>query len=342
MGDWVRFARWLFLFTFLLISGCSKQTDVSDYLRSFDHILTDQYVWSYGQGGIYWVSNDQVVLEARIKNEKGELDRGLYQVDVRDGTYLKIVEISGQPPLSYKYCFDGKALHVLKELGNYRMVNAPKGYEVVIRELGKLTDTNSYSPLRCGFVEKPAGPGGYAALRPGDGFIKHQWESDKDVHVYLADDSGTNLKKLLEQKVVRKGTPLGMFTVRYFLESENAYFGYSPWDNKDCSELWWLYRDDWRLLHKTVCLGELASGGSRLLHSLNGSIYLEHYGGRKGRSYILVGNEWLPVEKNHGRGATVSPNGCSVAYGEGDINGKSGVRQKLKVFNYCDYQQKGL
>ncbi len=56
-------------------------------LRSFDHILTDQYVWSYGQGGIYWVSNEQVVLEARIKNEKGELDWGLFQVDVRDGSY---------------------------------------------------------------------------------------------------------------------------------------------------------------------------------------------------------------------------------------------------------------
>tara|TARA_R110002049_G_scaffold24515_1_gene86845 strand:- start:8248 stop:9279 length:1032 start_codon:yes stop_codon:yes gene_type:complete len=330
----------LLLLGFLVaLFGCSSQSDLSDYSKTFDNILTDQYIWLYGSGGIYWVSNEQVVLEAHVKNQQGLLDRGLYQVDVRDGSYLKVVDVPDQSPLTYKYCFDGKLLLVMITRGHFKAVNTPKGYKVEILESDEFTRTNPYSPLRCKFVEKPSEDSGYGSLRIDDGFIKHQWEGADEVHVYLSDEDGNNLKKLVDQKVVRRGSPVGMFTVKYYIKHINAYFGYSSWDHRDCTELWWLYRDDWLLKNKNLCLGEWAKGGSRLIHVLRGALYLEHYGGGKGRTYILSDNKELIVETKHGRGAVVSPNGCMVAYGEGAMSGKPGIRQKLKLFNYCEYQQ---
>ncbi|TNC79480.1 MAG: hypothetical protein C9356_18850 [Oleiphilus sp.] len=90
--------------------GCSSQNDLSAYFRTFDHIVTDQYRETYGQGGIYWVSNDHVVLEAYLKTEQSDLDRGIYQVSVNDGSFIKVVDITDDKPTTYKFCFDGAVL----------------------------------------------------------------------------------------------------------------------------------------------------------------------------------------------------------------------------------------
>lgn len=322
-----------------VLFGCSKPHDPKDYMKTFDHILTDQYIETPGHGGIYWVSNEQLVLEARVKNDQGALDRGIYQIDVRDGSYLKVVDIPDQGPITYKFCFDGKVLHVTSASSDIKVVNASAGYEVDIRELEKITRTNAYSPLRCNFVEKPNKDAGYGALRLGDGFIKHQWEGTEEVHVFLADAGGNELKKLVDQKVVRRGSPVGMFTLRYYLEEKNAYFGYSPWDRRTCTELWWLYRDGWTVKNEELCLPELKYG-SLLVHNLKDALYLEHYTSKSAKTYILKDTKKLLVERRFGRGASVSPDQCLIAYGEGDRGGTSGVRQKLKIFNYCEYQQR--
>ena len=333
------FSRFILLACLGVLSACSNSNNPQSYLKTFDHILTDQYIW--GGGGIYWVSNEQVVLEAHVKDEKGELDRGLYQVDVRDGSYTKIVEVPDKTPITYMYCFEGKILHVMRSRGNFTQTNPTNGYQIEIREIGKKTNSNSYSALRCNFVEKPIGDAGYTALRIGDGFIKYVREEEKR-HIFLVDDTGSNLKKLIEQDAKRRINIDGMFEVSSFLKERNSYFGYSSWDTKDCSELWWLFRADWSIENKKICLDEDVKGGSRIVHPLKDALYIEHYGGRRGRSYILDGNDDpLLVEQNHGRGASVPPNGCLVAYGEGDRDKLSGVRQKLKIFSYCDFKQKG-
>jgi hypothetical protein len=322
----------------VVLSACSNPNNPQSYLKTFDHILTDQYVWGYGGGGIYWVSNEHVLLEAKIRDEKGDLDLGIYEVDVRDGSYIKIIEVPDQTQINYTYCFDGKTLHVMRSLGTFTQTNRANGYQVEIRELGTKSNSNLYSPLRCDFVERPAGDAGYIALRYGDGFIKYVREEEKR-HIFLVDDAGVPLKKLIKQDAKQRISIDGMFEVSSFWQERNAYFGYSTWDSKNCSELWWLYRADWSIDNKKICLDEEIEGGSRLLHSLKDALFLEHYGGRRGRSYVLnFKGDPLIVEQNHGRGASVSPNGCLVAYGEGDRDKLSGVRQVLKLFNYCAFR----
>lgn len=327
------------------LSGCSlsgPERNVKAYMKTFDDILTDQYIWSYGRGGIYWVSNEHVVLEAHIKDDSGSIDRGIYQVDVRDGSYLKVVDVPEKGPFHYKYCFDGGALHVVVERGDFKQVNTPKDYQVIVREKRKKASKSKrrrYSPLRCQFVDSPLDGVGYSALRSEDGFIKFERNGSKR-DVYLVDESGSKIKRLIEQDVERKLSVKGMFEASMFLEVKNSYFGYSSWDVQECTELWWLSRVDWSIDNKQVCLSDRILGGSRLLHDLKTAVYLEHYGGRKGRSYVLKGDKEILIESGHGRGASVSPNGCLVAYGIDDD--KAPVRQKLKLFNYCEYQKKEL
>lgn len=313
---------------------------MEDYLTTFNHILTDQYIWGYGSGGIYWVSNDQVVLEAHIMDKKGVLDRGLYQVDVVDGSYKKVVDVPDEGPITYKYCFDGTKLHVMRSRGIFTQTNSPSGYQVEIREMGKLNDHNNYSPLRCQLVANPGEGAGYGALLSGDGFIKYEWKDKKNVHVYLTMEDGSNVKKLAEQEMIRIGNPQGILSLRYMTDERNTYFGYSPWDNKNCTKLWWLHREMWELENQTLCLSDL-SFGSLLIHNLQNAFYIEHYTTHSSYSFILFKDKKTIIEKDIGRGAATSPDGCKVAYGVGNYQReKSLIRQKLKVFDYCEYQKK--
>lgn len=336
-------AQLLLLGYMCMLFGCSSQIESKPYLKTFDHILTDQYVWFYGQGGIYWVSNEHVVLEANVKNAQGILDSGLYQVNVRDGSYLKVVDVPEERPFYYTYCFDGSVLTVMTGKGLLNLENKPEHYSVVIRERRKKTKSNSYSSFRCEFVENPTANAGYAALRDGDGYLKYERSGQDRRHVFLADKEGKNLKKLIEQNIVRKG-PLGMFSIKYFLEDEGAYFGYSPWNKNNCTELWWLYLANWKYTNQKLCLTDWAFG-SRLLHRLSDAFYVEHHTDQKGKpkSYVIYKENELAIEMDNVRGSSVSPNGCLVAFGVGNnAKGKSGVRQKLKLFDYCEYKKKEL
>jgi len=334
---WLRF---FLLGCVVVLSGCSS-SEMAPYSKTFDHILTDQYIWSYGSGGIYWVSNEKIVLEAQIKNDLGVLNHGLFEVDVRGGSYIKLVDVPKSGPYPYKYCFDGKTLHVMTAGGAFKKVNSPKEYQVKISELAKKNKRNRYSSLRCGFVDTlKEEKARYIPLRFEDGFIRNQaGESKTDsVRVFLSDGLGNNLKELDEPRLDSRG----VIGVRRFVPHMNAYSGNTSF-NRNCTYLTWLYREDWRLEQKELCIHDWSSG-SKLIQNLKGALYVEHHTDLKKqpKTYVISQEKELPIEMEQVRGSAVSPDGCKVAYGVGAYkSGKSGVRQKLKVFNYCEYQQKG-
>jgi hypothetical protein len=333
------FIRMLLLACLGALSACSNPNNPQSYLKTFDHILTDQYVWSYGRGGIYWVSNEKVVLEAQIQNDLGVLTHGLFEVDVRDGSSIKLVDVPKSGPYPYKYCFDGSVLHVMTNGGAFELINQSKNYQVKIREVGKKNQGNSYSPLRCGFFDLPIeAKSRFIPLKSENGFMKNQAGATKEgpVMVLLTDEQGTSLKEIAQ---LPSGSS-GVIGMRRFAPHLNAYFGHTAF-NKYCTDISWLYREGWKLEQETLCLKDLATNRI-FVHSIKNGFYLEQYNVRSSPSYILLKNKLIKVEEGIGRGASVSPNGCLIAYGVGDSKRKnSGVRQKLKLFNYCDYQQKG-
>lgn len=335
------FSRFILLACLGVLSACSNPNNPQSYLKTFDHILTDQYVWSYGRGGIYWVSNNHLVLEAQIKNDLGVLTHGLFEVDVRDGSSIKLVDVPKTGPYPYKYCFDGNVLHVMTSGGSFELVNEPKSYQIKIREQGKKNKENDYSSLRCGFVDLPIeAKARFIPLKSENGFMKNQAGATKDdpVKVLLTDEQGTSLKEIAKLPLGEGGV-LG---IRHFIPHMNAYFGNSYFD-KNCTKLSWLHRDDWRLEQKELCLDEWTFG-SRVILQLKDALYVEHHTDTKNepKSYVIYPEHELPVETEQIRNSTVSPDGCKVAYGIGKYqSGRNGPRQKLKVFNYCEYQQKG-
>ena len=321
--------------------GCSSQNDPSSYFKTFDHIVTDQYRETYGQGGIYWVSNDHVVLEAYLKTEQSDLDLGIYQVSVNDGSFIKVVDITDDQPTTYKFCFDGAVLHVMTKRGDFNLVTAPQGYKVLLRQMREKNRSNEYSPIRCQFVEIPKEKKtGYAVLKAEDGLMKNKaGETEHEpVKVFLSDDFGQNLVEISERPVGLGGVR----GVRRYIPYANAYFGNSYIKN-NCTDLSWIFRDGWRLEQKRICLGDKPFG-SRVIHSVKGALYVEHITERKNvpKSYVIIDGKELTIETDMIRGSSVSPDGCKVAYGIGGYSGKSGLRQQLKLFNYCEYLEKGL
>lgn len=341
----IKLSTILSLLLVFLLSGCSptgSSNDPSAYLKTFDNIYTNQYIETYGQGGIYWVSNDHVVLEAQIVNEQGSLDRGLYQVDVRDGSYLRVVDINDEGPFNYKFCFDGNVLHVMTKRGEFRQMSKPtQGYGVVVRPMDQNNRARRYNPFRCKSLDVPLQGRGINALRKGDGFIKYVID-EGEVSAFLGDETGKIIKKLVQQKVAIRGSPVGLFTVERFVEDKNAYFGYSSWDSSSCTQLWWLHRQGWELESQQFCAGEWAHG-SVSLHVLKDALYIENHNRINGepKSFIINKNiEQIPVDVEDIWGASVSPSGCKVAYGVDDET--SSAPQKLRLFNYCEFQEKRL
>ena len=227
----------------------------------------------------------------------------------------------------------------MRSRGTFTQTNPANGYQVEITEKGELNGHNDYSPMRCRYVDLPKEvKARFIPLKSENGFMKNQAGATKDdpVKVFLADEHGANLKEISQ---LPPGSS-GVIGIRSFVPHLNAYFGYTSF-NKNCSDISWLYREGWKLKQEKLCLKDWPFG-SILVHNIKDSLYLEHYTTRGSPSYILLKNKEIMVEDGIGRGASVSPNGCLIAYGVGDSKREnSGVRQKLKLFNYCDYQQKG-
>jgi len=318
-----------------LLFSCSL-SDKSNFFSSFEHIKTDQFNWSYGQGGIYWVSNNQVVLDAQVKNKQGIPERGLYQVNVNDGTYIKLVEIGDKE--QYKYCFAENTLYI-KAKNRRDALHNPEFYSIEQQTVFKKLKNGLNAPLRCKSVDKPKNDGGYLALKEEDGFIKNKYITSKEDegHVYLTNNKGDVIKELITLPPGSKGI-LGR---PRFLPYRDAYFGYSMKRyRQDCFDVWWLPRKTWKIDIQDVCLGSWYNNGSNIISPIRVGLFVENYSTRKPSSHVIVGSKEYKFENTNIRGASVSPKGCQVAYGYGNYrprNGGGDYRQHLKVFNACKY-----
>lgn len=340
------FSGWLYLvvcLVFLSLTGCLSfdKYNVSNYKKTLDHVKTHMFRWSPDIGGIYWVDNSNVLLDAYLENESGSLDRGLYQVNVTDERAEKIVDIPEEGETFFHYCFDGGVLHVMVEKGEFAQVTQPEDYTVAIRVKGKKKRTNRYSKLRCRFVDLPQiERTAYLPLKEEDGLIKNDGTiEDGIVRVFLVNDEGENIKQISDKRLDSRG----VIGVRSYSPYLDAYFGTTAFKN-DCTFITHVYRDNWKLEQEELCIEGWVSG-SRLVSRLKGGYYVEHYNSQSGepKHYVFAKDLRIPVGKTKVRGASVSPDGCIVAYGVGDGTfGKKVPKQELEIFNYCEFREKEL
>ena len=332
-----------------LLASCSFEGP-QDYQKTFETITVSPKL-----ANIFWVSKDHIVMSAHIDTELKTQDYGIYQINVNDGTFVKLIEITDDQPVTYRYCFDGDTLFVSWSRGSFEVLEASVDYKIRIKEYVKKKRTNDYSPLRCGFYEKPPVEGyGFLALRADDGFIKNgrrHFGTDKYRQVFLADNDGNTIKHLMDHKLhPRKPHDLEkMFSVRRFAEHENAYFGQAPfdrqktydykkrrWDIKDCTHLSWLYRENWEAKQKQLCFNDWPA--SKLILLVKDGLYIQTYSTKTGNpnAYVIQNEKGSVIDDGIVDGSTVSPDGCKVAYAFTE-KWELGKLSSLKIFDYCGY-----
>lgn len=316
------------------LAGCFGDEGVDQkYFKTFEHIKTDQFVWMYGRGGIYWVSDNAVVLDALVKNTEGVAERGIYQVNM-DGSYLRLVEKTKKGP--FDYCFDGKTLFIRGGEGQFNVLNPPKDYKLFLQAKAEIQKGGPYAPVRCQYMKPPRSDAGYVALKEEDGFLKNNYRTDKNPkpNTYLSDNEGM-------EKIVLDVGEIKIFSYARYLPDRDSYFFYRNRGN--CSYVGWVARDNWRVRTKKHCFGSWAVYNSKIVLSTRVGFFIEHHTDYMNKAYLVTDEKEYPIETISAIGTALAPDGCRVAYGSGNYRarnrGPNDYRQVLKVFDSCKFMK---
>lgn len=321
-----------FFFT-LCLSGCFSNDSSDGVYTEFKNIKTDQFIWEYGRGGIYWVSDNEMVLDAITKNTDGVPERGVYQVNVLDGSFIKIAKIDFKE--LYKYCVDSNNLYLKSRTGNFKISNYSKNFEIVKVKQKKKEKGYKYSEIRCSSFKKISGYANYALSR-GDGYLLAKNNADRDTYRdVIHEDSGVEL-------VTPSGdrTPIDLksgvvFRPQYLIDRD-MYFGYQQ--RSRCGHFWWLKRGSWKGKTEKKCFGAWAQSSSLIFIPTRVGLFIEHHTTKGTKTYLSTEKHLYPLEKTPARGSSLAPDGCRVAYGSGNIGyGQSRFSQHLKIFNACKF-----
>lgn len=325
----------LYLFFTLCLSGCFSNDSNDGVYTEFKNIKTDQFIWEYGRGGIYWVSDNEVVLDAITKNTDGVPERGVYQVNLLDGSFIKIAGIGFKE--LYKYCFDGNYLYLESRTGDFKISNYSENFEIVKVKQKKKEKGYKYSETRCSSFKKISGYANYALSRE-DGYLLAKNNADRDTYRdVIHEDSGVEL-------VTPSGnrTPINLksgvvFRPQYLIDRD-MYFGYKQ--RSQCSYFWWLKRGSWEGKTEKKCFGAWAQSSSLIFIPTRVGLFIEHHTTKGTKTYLSTDMQLHPLEDVAARGSSLAPDGCRIAYGSGNYRGRKNekdYRQVLKIFNACEF-----
>jgi hypothetical protein len=316
----------------MILSGCSDGDEADEkYFATFEHIKTDQFSTLYGQSGIYWISDEKLILNAEIEDAQGSMKRGIYEVNM-DGTYKLLIDTESVG--RHRYCFNGGVFYIRNKDGNIKISNNYDGYKIAISKLGIKQRNNFYSPVRCGFAAYPLGAGGYVALKKKDGFVKYirDSESPNGFYSYIENDNGLNTSSVEVGKKPMISNP------RYLQVTDEYFFQNFSLINRGCATFRWLNRQDWSIKEKNLCFDQWIESTSKIANSTKVGLFVEQHTRRYPSAYLITEASRYPIESTAVIRAAVSPNGCKVAYGFGDYTSKS-YTQELKVFDACQFMK---
>lgn len=309
------------------------------FFTAFEHIKTDQFIWTLdlGNGGIYWVGDNEVVLDALINNE-----RGIYQVNVLTGDHIKLVDYPEKP---FRYCFaqDERLLYVSVDMLGQQLsiLHQPKNYRITSQVWARKESGLEVSGIRCGFFKLPSGPfrrGASFALHKDDGLLRHVGSDDgRAMGAYIANNLGEKILVLTDDAEIAQRITGWHFYVPHL----DAYFGYSL--GSSCSGVWWLFKQNWELATDVLCFGDWAQLGSRVIRPTKAGFHVELHNNSTPnipKVYLVTSSQEFPIQLSSARGSSTSPDGCRVAYGSGDYRTRRGdndLRQHLTIFNACEF-----
>ena len=311
------------------------------FFTVFEEIKVDQFAWNprMGRGGIYWVSENEIVTMADINKE-----RGIYLINVLNGSSKKLVDTGRSDSKLHGYCFSQGVLFVSAQLKSepFKIEYRPSNFEVVSNRTEELGD-RIRSGVRCGFYQRPVGlkQGSILGLLEADGLIQT-----------LPDDSGSiAIARVVEESgnshiILTTDTNIAS-EIRIsprFYEFLDGYFSYRQ-VFKSCSGVsaWTLRRHNWKLEVVHHCLGKWASERSLSIVPTKYGLFTEQHGSSKKRPWamyhLVTSSGQYPIDMIGGKGASTSPDGCKVIYGSGEfkMSWRNEYEQYLKIFDVCAY-----
>ncbi|GEM_PF-2164387 len=345
------------------LTGCfSKEPDPEDYVTTYEHVRAQLSTGRSAARLIYWLDNQHVLLAAGKRIASGGAKMTLLKVSI-DGTTERLVELE---KYSYYYCLLGKDLYVHGKDGNSTVLSFNSGLNIHVGERAKIDTRIKWTGMRCDAVALPDNKlAFYKILMSEDGFFEQKIDDpavwDTVVHVKGGEMSriregkdkwtdawerGARHRAIWDTQIVnyQEGTKVkiqGKFPVlpslKEFHAYSNAYFGHSI--GRECSRLWWLYRDDWRIESRKVCLPEWGRGGTTLFTPTKVGIFVMHMATRRPASYLITDTETIELKRGVFSVASTSPDGCKVAYLEEDSVGGPPLEFKkvLKVMDVCKF-----
>ncbi len=319
----------------LFLSGCFFGDSNDGMYAEFKNIKTDQFIWSKGRGGIYWVSENEVILDAVIQNADAEPERGLYQVNVMDGSHIKIASIGFKG--LYVYCFDGEYLHLKNKVGSFQIDNVPTGYKLVVSEKTPSIKGYLYSSLRCSRFKRETGYRKYM-LSKEDGYLLSKLRPDRDKsRDIIHENNGVELVSPKSEKVPVELKSGYVFNPQYLIDRD-MYFGYQQ--RGSCGYFWWLERGSWKGKTEKKCFGAWAQSSSLVFTPTKVGLFVEHHTMRGTKTYLSTDKHLYSLENVSARGSSLAPDGCRIAYGSGNFQGRKDekdFRQVLKIINACEF-----
>ncbi len=325
--------KFLFVTILAFMSGCKHDDEVGgEYFITLDNIETEQFHSTYGRGGIYWVTDSYLILNAQVENENDVKERGVYLVGI-DGSAIRIVDsdVLGR----YHFCFDGDVLYIRADNAEVDIINGSKDYSVEISGFVKNGESEVYSEVDCKYYKKPEGLFRVKPLSKKDGFI-----------VNVSDEKEGGVKSFVVKGENRNSLNLGGEPLRSparYLKFSNEYFFYDFlfW-KRGCGRFSWISNVSWGVREERYCFNEWLESTSKLASATRYGVFVEQHTD-KYHTGILINNLGVyKIEKKSINKSVVSPNGCFVAYGFGNYRSKRGrddYRQVLKIFNVCKFME---
>lgn len=307
--------------------GCGLEEKEEEYSKIYEKIKTNQYIWSYGGGGIYWIDNDSLVLAATVNNSAQEKERGIYRV-YTSGKYERMVNIGLEHQFNYCLMDDDLIIKINKKSMIYQ---ENKKIKIQFKNrVYDLPDGYKYSPLLCDF--KKSGIEHYRHYLKDDAYIQKSFDNHNNKKPFLV---------IKDHKKIELNIRNSILSTPYYIENKKSYFGFNIKGN--CSEQWWINAEDWTSREERICFERIKNKGASIrIYPSKESLVIENHGGsEKLYSLNLISNgAEYGIEKENVRGTSVSPDGCKVAYGidnKKNFKREAYTRQTLKIINICNY-----
>lgn len=369
-GRVLRATAILFFLTLMSCSSDEGELNFEDFVVSFEHVKSDTGINSVGAEELIWLDESRFLSFSVVIDISGQRQTGLHLIS-NTGDTKSIAD-----GVISDFCVLGNNILIQGHQGFPVIVGTVPDYNVELVSKNQLLkiEEKEYSALRCGLVSLPEKqPAIFRPLKPEDGFLEITVEDERawnslnsagqsslfsSAQMTKQDFFTKKIWELYRQSQSKPIWDLYLYepaskarrklSGRWpappnlsYKEFSKSYFGYQ--DNRGILSFWDLDVENERVKYDEFQYPEdFVRSGSRVIEPTKAGYILEYHSQKRGGLFLIAYGELTLLKKGTFRNVSVAPDGCHIAYGEGDIlrykKDKLDYRQTVKIADICGYK----